>query len=235
MRDELRSKKGAEIRGMFGRIAHRYDVLNRVLSLGQDRGWRRLLARRVAAAQPRLTLDVCTGTGDVALGFDPDSETIGTDFCLPMLARARRKTMDRNRTLPFFAGDALQLPVADHSVDVVTVAFGVRNFENLEKGLRELSRVLNPGGMLLILEFSRPSGVFGPFMRGWVRTVPPFVGRWISGDSEAYSYLPQSVTEFPEGERMIAVLQSVGLENVTAQPVTGGVATVYQGQRSANG
>ena len=235
MRDELRSKRGAEIRGMFGRIAQRYDLLNRVLSLGQDRGWRRLLAQKVAAAEPQLTLDVCTGTGDVALGFDLDSETVGTDFCLPMLALARRKALERNRSLPFFAGDALMLPLAGRCVDVVTVAFGVRNFEHLEQGLQELIRVLRPGGTLLILEFSRPSGVFGSVMRGWVRTVPPFVGRWISGDSEAYSYLPQSVNTFPEGLRMVTLLESVGLENVSAQPVTGGVATVYQGQRSANG
>ncbi len=220
---------------MFGRIAHRYDLLNRVLSLGQDRGWRRLLARRVAAAEPRLTLDVCTGTGDVALGFDPDSETVGTDFCLPMLTRARRKALDRNQSLPLFAGDALMLPLAEECVDVVTVAFGIRNFEDLERGLEELIRVLRPGGMLLILEFSRPSGVFGPLMRGWVRAVPPRVGRWLSGDSEAYSYLPQSVSEFPEGGRMVGLLESVGLEEVSARPVTGGVATVYQGVRSANG
>jgi len=220
---------------MFGRIAHRYDLLNRVLSLGQDRGWRRLLARRVTAAQPRLTLDVCTGTGDVALSFDPESLTIGTDFCLPMLALARRKVLDREKFLPLFAGDALSLPVTEGCVDVVTVAFGVRNFENLEKGLRELIRILHPGGVLLILEFSRPSGLFGPLMRGWVRTVPPLVGRWISGDSEAYSYLPQSVAEFPQGRRMVDLLESVGLIKVSARPVTGGVATVYEGQRSHNG
>ncbi len=235
MRDELRSKRGSEIRGMFGRIAHRYDLLNRVLSLGQDRGWRRLLARRVAAVRPRLTLDVCTGTGDVALAFDSESRTMGTDFCLPMLALARRKVLDQDQSLPLFAGDAMRLPVAGGQVDVVTVAFGVRNFEDLEQGLRELIRVLRPGGLLLILEFSRPSGLFGPLMRGWVRTVPPLVGRWISGDSEAYSYLPQSVAEFPQGQRMVDLLESVGLEQVSAQPVTGGVATVYEGQRSTHG
>jgi len=220
---------------MFGRIAHRYDLLNRVLSLGQDRGWRRLLARRVAAVRPRLTLDVCTGTGDVALAFDRESPTMGTDFCLPMLVLARRKVLDRKQSLPLFAGDALKLPVAGGSVDVVTVAFGVRNFEDLELGLRELIRVLRPGGVLLILEFSRPSGLFGPLMRGWVRTVPPLVGRWLSGDSEAYSYLPQSVSEFPQGQRMVDLLESVGLEQVSALPVTGGVATVYEGKRSTHG
>lgn len=220
---------------MFGRIAHRYDLLNRVLSLGQDRGWRRLLARRVAAVGPRLTLDVCTGTGDVALAFDPKSRRIGTDFCLPMLTLARRKVLDQNQSLPLFAGDAMKLPVAEGCIDVVTVAFGVRNFEDLEQGLGELIRVLRPGGLLLILEFSRPSGLFGPLMRGWVRTVPPLVGQWISGDSEAYSYLPQSVAAFPQGQRMVDLLESVGLGQVSAQPVTGGVATVYEGKRSNHG
>ena len=100
--------------------------------------------------------------------------------------------------------------------------------------MSELIRVLRPGGLLLILEFSRPSGVFGPLMRAWVRTVPPLLGRWISGDSEAYSYLPQSVAQFPQGKRMVSRLERVGLENVTALPVTGGVATVYQGHRRSN-
>ncbi len=235
MREELRSKRGAEIRGMFARIAHRYDLLNRVLSLGRDRGWRRLLARIVAEARPGLTLDVCTGTGDVALSFDPEATTIGTDFCLPMLARARRKALDRDRALPLFAGDALHLPVADAVADVVTVAFGVRNFEDLDRGLTELVRVLRPGGKLVILEFSRPSGFFGPVMRAWVRTVPPLLGRWLSGDSEAYSYLPQSVEAFPEGERMVARLEAAGLHQVSRRPVTGGVATIYEGRRSDHG
>jgi len=228
VRDELRSKRSADIQGMFGRIAGRYDLLNRVLSVGMDRGWRRLVARRVKAAGAGVVLDVCTGTGDVALAMGRDDVTLGTDFCLPMLALARRKADQRGRRLPLFAADALALPLPEGSVDVVTVAFGVRNFENLEAGLGELARVLRPGGVLLILEFSRPQGVFGPVMRWWVRIVPPRLGRWISGDREAYSYLPQSVSVFPHGRAMCGVLSGVGLVAVTARPLTAGVATLYE-------
>ncbi len=214
---------------MFGRIAGRYDLLNRVLSVDMDRRWRRLLARRVAAAGGAVTLDVCTGTGDVALGFDDDQAVLGTDFCLPMLALARRKALQRRRRVPLFAGNALGLPLVEGSVDVVTVAFGVRNFEDLEVGLGELVRVLSPGGVLLVLEFSRPQGLFGPFLRWWVRTVPPRLGRWISGDPDAYTYLPDSVSLFPHGEGMCKALSVAGLSEVTARPLTAGVASLYEG------
>jgi demethylmenaquinone methyltransferase/2-methoxy-6-polyprenyl-1,4-benzoquinol methylase len=231
VRDSLRSKKSQEIQGMFGRIAHRYDLLNRVLSVGQDTVWRRRLARRVAAAEPRLVMDVCTGTGDVALSFDRALSTIGTDFCLPMLARARTKVVADGRALPLFAGDALALPVTDGVVDVVTVSFGVRNFEDLERGLSELVRVLRPGGTLLVLEFSTPRGPLGPLLRWWVQTVPPRIGRFISGDAEAYSYLPDSVRRFPDGDAMLEVLRRVGLESCRVRRLTGGVASLYEGIR----
>jgi demethylmenaquinone methyltransferase/2-methoxy-6-polyprenyl-1,4-benzoquinol methylase len=123
------------------------------------------------------------------------------------------------------------LPVASRSVDVVTVAFGVRNFADLADGLDELVRVLRPGGMLLVLEFSRPTGVLAPLLGWWVRTVPPRVGRWLSGDPEAYSYLPMSVSTFPDGRAMVEVLEAAGLESVVTRRLTGGVATLYEGVR----
>lgn len=227
MREELIGKRAAEIRGMFGRIAHRYDLLNRVLSLGVDVLWRRQVARRVAASRPRWVLDVCTGTGDLALGYD--APTVGSDFCLPMLVRARAKAVAKRRPLPLMAADALRLPVGDATVDVATVAFGVRNFEDLDRGLFELVRILAPKGRLLVLEFSRPQGVFGPLLRWWVRTVPPLLGRWISGDDEAYRYLPDSVGTFPDRDEMVERLRAVGLEPVQARRLTGGVATLYEG------
>lgn len=229
MREELIGRRAAEIRGMFGRIAHRYDLANRVLSLGLDVRWRREVALRVAAARPRRVVDVCTGTGDLALAFD--APTLGSDFCLPMLARARAKAAARRRPLPLVAADALRLPLGDATVDVATVAFGVRNFEDLDRGLSELVRILAPGGRLLVLEFSRPHGVFGPLLRWWVRTVPPLVGRWISGDGEAYSYLPASVGRFPDRDEMVERLRALGLEPVLARRLTGGVATLYEGVR----
>ena len=231
MREELLSKRSGEIRGMFGRIAHRYDLLNRVLSLGQDVLWRRALSRAVAGSGAARVLDVCTGTADVALALPEGVEVLGTDFCLPMLARGRRKVAARGRRVPLFAGDALALPVAAGALDAVTVAFGVRNFEDLGAGITELIRVLRPGGWLFILEFSQPRGPLAPLLGWWARTVPPRVGRWLSGDPEAYSYLPASVSTFPSLERMTGVLRDLGLEAVTGKGLTGGVAALYAGRR----
>ncbi|NOZ94845.1 MAG: ubiquinone/menaquinone biosynthesis methyltransferase [Acidobacteria bacterium] len=216
---------------MFGRIAHRYDLLNRVLSLGQDVLWRRALSRAVVGSGARRVLDVCTGTADVALALPEGVGVLGTDFCLPMLARGRRKVLARHRRVPLFAGDALALPVAGGSADAVTVAFGIRNFEDLEAGLAELVRVLRPGGWLFILEFSQPRGPLAPLLGWWARTVPPRVGRWLSGDPEAYSYLPASVSAFPSLERMTGVLEAIGLEEVSGRTLTGGVAALYGGRR----
>jgi demethylmenaquinone methyltransferase/2-methoxy-6-polyprenyl-1,4-benzoquinol methylase len=230
MRRELLSKEGREIRGMFGRIAHRYDLLNRVLSVGRDVAWRRAIAERLAATGADLVLDVCTGTGDVALAIN-GPQVIGADFCLPMLDFAQAKAASAGKRLPLVAADALRLPIGDASVDAVTVAFGVRNFSNLGTGLAELARVLRPGGTLLVLEFSHPKGRLAPLLGWWVRVVPPRVGRWLSGDPEAYSYLPASVSTFPESDAMCRRLQDAGLERVVAWPLTGGVATLYEGVR----
>ena len=224
-------KRSSEIRRMFGRIAHRYDLLNRVLSLGQDVRWRRLVARRVAAVEPERVLDACCGTGDIALGLEPGPTIIAADFSLPMLSLAHAKASEDRCPLLLSVADALALPMADASVDVVTVAFGVRNFEDLERGLSELIRVLRPGGILLVLEFSQPSGFFGPFLGWWVRNVPPRIGRVISGDPEAYQYLPASVGAFADAESMCRILGGLGLERVQATPLTGGVCTLYHGVR----
>jgi demethylmenaquinone methyltransferase/2-methoxy-6-polyprenyl-1,4-benzoquinol methylase len=232
VREELLSKRGREIRGMFGRIAHRYDLLNRLLSLGQDLRWRRLVADRIAAAGPDRVLDVCTGTGDLALGFAGSGSVFGCDFCLPMLARAQGKATVARDAPAWFAADALRLPVADGTVDMVSVAFGIRNFEDLAAGLGELARVLRPGGRALVLEFSTPRGVVAPLLRWWVRRVPPLVGRLVSGDAEAYSYLTSSVQSFPDGERLCELLEQAGFAGVSATRLTGGVATLYDAARS---
>ena len=161
---------------MFGRIAHRYDLLNRTLSLGCDRRWRRAVAARVATAAPGRLLDVCTGTGDIALGQPAVGSVYGCDFCLPMLVLARDKAVASATRPAWFAADALRLPVADGALDAVTVAFGIRNFEDLEAGLHELARVLRPHGRVVILEFSTPRGGLAPVLRWWVRQVPPLRG-----------------------------------------------------------
>jgi demethylmenaquinone methyltransferase/2-methoxy-6-polyprenyl-1,4-benzoquinol methylase len=231
VRQELLSKRAGEIRGMFGRIAHRYDLLNRLLSLGQDVRWRRLVARRIAESGADRVLDVCAGTGDLAICFEAARQVYGSDFCLPMLALARQKTASSSGAPAWFAADALQLPVATGSFDAVTVAFGIRNFEDLERGLAELVRVLDIGGRLIVLEFSQPRGTLAPVMKWWVRQVPPLVGRIVSGDAEAYRYLTTSVEQFPDGERLMVVLRNAGLDEVEARPLTGGVATLYEGTR----
>ncbi len=231
MREELLAKRAAEIRQMFTRIAPRYDLLNRILSVGQDVRWRRRLARRIEAAGARRVLDVCTGTGDVALGLAGAAGVVGCDFSVAMLASAADKAASRGRRLPLVAGDALRLPVGDATVDAVTVAFGIRNFEALECGLGELVRVLRPGGVLLVLEFSRPEGPLAPVLGWWARAVPPLVGRLLSGDREAYRYLPASVGTFPSGDDLVDILVRSGLEQVSARSLTGGVVTLYEGRR----
>jgi demethylmenaquinone methyltransferase/2-methoxy-6-polyprenyl-1,4-benzoquinol methylase len=235
VRQELLDKRSSEIRRMFGRIAPRYDLLNRVLSLGQDVRWRRRIARRVELARPDRVLDVCSGTGDVALGLTPGPTVLGVDFSLPMLSRAKDKSADRRAGLQLAVADALELPIDDAAFDAVTVAFGVRNFEHLERGLGELVRVLRPGGVLLVLEFSRPRGWLAPLLGWWVRTVPPRIGRWLSGDREAYSYLPASVDSFADAGRICGILRDLGLDRVTAHPLTGGVCTLYEGMRTSHG
>jgi demethylmenaquinone methyltransferase/2-methoxy-6-polyprenyl-1,4-benzoquinol methylase len=229
MREGLFAKRGSEVRAMFGRIAPRYDLLNRLLSLGRDSSWRRAVADRVADFEPSLILDLCTGTGDLALALD--APVIGADFCLPMLEVARKKAIRVRRKCPLCAADAMNLPFADASVDAVTVAFGIRNFETLDLGLRELARVVRPGGRVVILEFSRPRGTMAPLLGWWVRSVPPWVGRLISGDGEAYTYLPVTVGSFPDGAALAARIECAGFESVTVTPLTGGVASLYEGRR----
>lgn len=231
MREELAAKRASEIRGMFGRIAWRYDLLNRVLSLGQDRRWRRAVAARVAEVPPGRLLDVCTGTGDLALGLASPGAVYGCDFSLPMLALARGKGRSSRRP-SWFAADALHLPLANGALDAVTVAFGIRNFEDLAAGLSELARVLRPGGRVVILEFSTPRGTLAPVLRWWVRHLPPLVGRLVAGDGEAYRYLADSVASFPDGDELRRRLEAAGFAGVRATPLTGGVATLYDGERA---
>ncbi len=235
MRNELIEKRSHAIRDMFSRVANRYDLLNHLLSLGVDVRWRQTVKARIAQISPEVILDACTGTGDLALSVPGLSRVIASDFCLPMLRHARRKALDREKPLDLMAADALSMPLRSGSVDVVTVAFGVRNFENLEAGLEELIRVLRPGGSLLILEFSQPRGAMRPLLDWWAGRVLPWLGRTISRDAEAYSYLPESIRTFPEGEAMCQRLRDQGLVEVKSTPMTWGVATLYDGMKPRRG
>jgi demethylmenaquinone methyltransferase/2-methoxy-6-polyprenyl-1,4-benzoquinol methylase len=224
------NSKRARVEEMFDRIAPRYDQLNRLLSLGIDRRWRRRLLREVLLAQPRRVLDVATGTGDLAIALAEAgiAEVSGVDISQHMLAVGRVKVARAGVNVRLFCADGEALPEADDSYDAVTVAFGVRNFEHLEQGLLELLRVLRPGGVLAILELSTPSlGVVRALHGVYCRHIVPRVGAAVSGEGAAYQYLPASVAAFPCGERFLQVLLDNGASEVRCIPLTLGIASLY--------
>lgn len=229
-----------QVREMFTRIAPRYDLLNHLLSAQMDRLWRARTARELKPILERpdaLALDLCCGTGDLAFSLQRKSKAriLGADFSHTMLVRAREKAKAANSAapLPFLEADALRLPFADHSFDLVTSAFGFRNLANYEDGLREIFRVLKPGGTLGILEFAEPApGFLGDAYRFYTRTVLPKVGGWISGDPDAYSYLPKSVSRFFRPEELASVLTRVGYAQVRYQLMTLGSVALHLGVRS---
>jgi demethylmenaquinone methyltransferase / 2-methoxy-6-polyprenyl-1,4-benzoquinol methylase len=225
------------VRGMFGKVARRYDLLNHLLSFQTDRYWRAVTVRRVQHILSRpgaRIMDLCCGTGDLTLALEAracvDARIYGSDFCHPMLVEARRKSAKRGADAPLFEGDALALPVADRSLDLITVAFGFRNFANYRKGLMEMQRALKPGGMLAILEFSTPPN---PVFRGaygfYSRRVLPAVGGMISGSKDAYTYLPESVRKFPPAEGLAAEMEGAGFTRVKFERLTFGVVALHTG------
>ncbi len=237
VRDE--TEAAAHVREMFGRIAPRYDLLNHLLSLDIDKVWRRRVARRFSAvlhdANARV-LDLCCGTGDLAFSFrraaPSGAEIIGSDFAPEMLVRARTKAAAAGAAVEFIEADALRLPFADASFDLVSCAFGFRNLANYERGLQEILRVLKPGGAAGVLEFAEPPGeVFGAFYRFYFRHVLPFLGGMISGNASAYSYLPSSVSKFPSPEDLKSQFERAGFVDVRFERWTGGVVTLHTGRR----
>src|SRR5262245_1437847 len=224
-------KRESRIRDMFGNIAPRYDLLNHLLSLNVDRWWRWRTTRLVPPVlDGSPILDVCTGTGDLALAYDRACggklPIVGSDFCMPMLVPARQKAERRKagKRVRFLEADTQRLPVANDTFQLVTVAFGLRNVTDTDRGLAEMVRVARPGGKVAILEFSKPRGlVFGGLYRFYFRRVLPWVGQWISKSKDAaYNYLPQSVMEFPDGEALAEKLRQHGLGVVSFPPVTFG-------------
>ena len=211
-----------QVREMFTRIAPRYDLLNHLLSAQMDRVWRARTARELQPILERadaLVLDLCCGTGDLAFSLQRKAKAriLGADFSHTMLVRAREKAVAANGTapMPFLEADALRLPFADEAFDLVSSAFGFRNLANYEDGLREIFRVLKPGGTLGILEFAEPApGILGDAYRFYTRTVLPKIGGWISGDADAYAYLPKSVARFFRPEEFVSVLKKVGYGQV---------------------
>ncbi len=210
------------VQGMFDRIAPVYDVMNRVMTAGLDRRWRRLAVREVVWPGDRV-LDACCGTGDLAIEAERrGGRVVGLDFSEPMLARARRKS----GTIEWVRGDALALPFDDGAFDAATVGFGVRNLQDLEGGLNELARVLRPGGKLAVLEITRPRGILRPFFRLWFDVLVPVAGRVLPG-GKAYTYLPASVRRFPGPEDLSALLERAGFEDVRFRLLGGGSVALH--------
>lgn len=227
----------AAVRQMFSAVAPRYDLLNHLLSLNVDRLWWRRAARTFAPilARPEArVLDLCCGTGDLALALRRETRDnlppiLAADFSHPMLERATRKFRDRNLTA--LEADALRLPFADSSFDLVVSAFGFRNLANYESGLREMFRILRPGGECGILEFQEPRGFTGAVYGVYFRRVLPVVGGMISGVRGAYSYLPASVRRFPGAEEMLELMRAAGFREVLWTPYTFGIAGLFRGKK----
>src|SRR5262245_20308655 len=218
------------VRAMFARIARRYDLLNRLLSGGVDRRWRKAVVRRLGDVRGSLLVDACCGTGDLSLALErAGARVLGVDFTPEMLSLARAKGAGRGAR--FVAGDALALPLPDGRADAATVAFGIRNVADRARGLRELARVVRPGGAVLVLEFSLPRGrLTGALYRFYFTRVLPRLGGWISGDPGAYRYLPDPVLAWPTPGEPPAEMERAGLEQCGYQLLSGGIACLSFGR-----
>lgn len=224
---------------MFDQISHRYDFLNHLLSVNIDKLWRRRAIRLLRRFKPFTILDVATGTADFAVAaarLNPEKIT-GIDLSEGMLKIGRKK-IEKKGLIPLIEllkADSESLPFGNHSFDAAIVGFGVRNFENLEKGLSEIYRVLNPGGAFIVLEFSQPRNkFFRKLYFFYFNRVLPKLGSLVSKDNKAYTYLPESVREFPDGDDFTGILEKTGFENCRWLPQTMGIATIYEAQKPKN-
>ena len=226
--------KSQQVEAMFDNIAPAYDFMNRAMSFGLHRLWLRSCLKRIRRKSPEQPwLDVATGTADVAISLarlDPAAKITGIDLSEGMLMLGRRKVTEAGLSdrVELLKADCLSLPFADNSMGLVTVAYGVRNFQHLDKGLSEMARVLKPGGMLAIIELSPPtSPLVKPLYDIYTRHIIPFMGRMVSKDVRAYSYLPESIATVPQGRDMTRLIESVGLTDADYHPMTFGTCTVY--------
>jgi demethylmenaquinone methyltransferase/2-methoxy-6-polyprenyl-1,4-benzoquinol methylase len=239
MASSMLDKRESRIRDMFAAIAPWYDTLNHLLSFNIDRMWRIETVRLVPPRGDAPILDLCTGTGDLALAYQRASRfrvpVVGADFCHPMLLRAKRKTRPRPNSpgITYIEADAQQLPFADNTFQLVSVAFGLRNVTDYRRGLAEMVRVVQPGGRVAILEFSRPQHwFFGPAYRFYFRRLLPVIGQFFSKSPDsAYRYLPESVMQFPDGQDLVNEMTAAGLREVWFRPFTLGIATLYVGHK----
>lgn len=234
--DDLSLSKKEQVALMFDRIAFRYDLMNRLLSFGIDVGWRKRMLKLLKPLKPQAILDVATGTADVAIqltGLTPTHIT-GVDISAEMLVIGRAKVKDHHLDgiINLIQADAENLPFEDNKFDAITVAFGVRNFEHLEKGLQELHRVLKQNGMLVVLEFSKPRQFpFKQLFQFYFTNICPLLGRWITNDQMAYTYLHRSVAAFPDGQDFTDLLVKNGFTSTQCIPLTFGISSIYTGKK----
>ncbi len=230
---EKESSKKQQVAEMFDNISQRYDFLNHFLSLSIDKGWRKKVVKIAARSNPKNILDVATGTADLAIALTrvhPEKIT-GIDISAGMLSVGDKKISEKGLTsiISLQQADSENLPFEDNSFDIVTVAFGVRNFENLEKGLREIYRVLKKDGKLLVLEFSQPTAFpFRQLYQFYFKNILPGLGKLVSKDKSAYTYLPESVDAFPYGKDFNDILKKINFTQTRFEPLTFGVATIYE-------
>lgn len=223
------------VREMFSGIASKYDLLNHVLSINIDKRWRRIVRQKlidVLNDPSAVVLDVACGTGDLSLELkrNANARVIGSDFCHPMLAIAKSKSDEAKAPIPYVEGDAMRLPFADAVFEAVTIAFGLRNLSNFGDGLKELNRILKPGGRLVVLEFSSPvvPGFRGIFNFYFTKILPR-IGGVVSGSQGAYEYLPDSVSKFPDQKKLVELMRSCGFGSVEFANLTGGIAAIHTG------
>jgi len=234
-KDQEGSKK-EQVAEMFNNISHRYDFLNHFLSLGIDILWRKKAIRLLKPDAPKQILDVATGTGDFALealALNPD-RIVGVDISAGMLemGKVKMKKKGVDHIIDMQMGDSEKLLFDDNTFDAAIVAFGVRNFENLKKGLQDMHRVVKPGGKTVIIEFSRPRRFpMKQLYNFYFKSILPIIGRMVSKDSSAYTYLPESVDAFPDGQRFLDILEEVGYKNAKCIPLTFGISSIYIGQK----
>jgi demethylmenaquinone methyltransferase/2-methoxy-6-polyprenyl-1,4-benzoquinol methylase len=231
---ELEEGKKEQVARMFNNISHRYDLLNKILSLGIDTSWRRKAVKILKSHKPEYVLDVATGTADFAIAAlrAGPKKIIGIDISAQMLEVGREKLAKLNLKdkIELISGDSENLAFKDNLFDAVIVSFGVRNFENLEKGMSEILRVLKPGGLLIVLEFSKPTGYFFKYIYNfYFKFILPTIGKLISKDTAAYTYLPDSVNAFPYGKAFTDILDKTGFKNTKCKELTFGVSSIYTG------
>jgi demethylmenaquinone methyltransferase/2-methoxy-6-polyprenyl-1,4-benzoquinol methylase len=224
--------KKAQVADMFNNIAARYDFLNHLLSMGIDKGWRRKAIAEVKEVNPNVILDVATGTGDLAIAASKikPQHIVGVDIAEQMLEVGRKKIKEKglDKVITLQSGDSEALPFVEGAFDAITCAYGVRNFEHLEAGLRDMNRVLRTGGKVAILEFSQPQKFpIKQIYKFYFKNILPLLGKMVSKHSRAYTYLPESVMAFPEGRKFCEILESCGFKDARARPLTFGITTLY--------